>query len=166
MRLTQLAGTLIRALPPQPRTGRRYMKTTMRDTDNPEASLGFRRNPRAETSLLRRLTAWCISHRGRVFLAWVAVAIITTMLAGAVGRDYATNFSLPVTDSQRALALLKRAFPAQSGDTATIVFRAKSGTIDSPQVRSAINGLAAKVGRDPHVIGVVSPYRSGGAVEV
>src|SRR5581483_11673791 len=140
MRLTQLAGTLIRALPPQqPRTGRGYMKITRRQTHNPEASLGFRGNPPVETSTQRRLTAWCISHRGRVCLAWVAAAIITTMLAGAVGRDYATNFSLPGTDSQRALDLLKRDFPAQSGDTDTIVFRVRSGTVDSPRVRSAIN---------------------------
>ena len=142
------------------------MRTTIRETDNPESNLGFRRNPGVETSLLRRLTAWCISHRGRVFFAWLAVAIITTVIAGAVGRDYATNFSLPGTESQRALDLLKRDFPAQSGDVDTIVFRVKRGTVDSPQVKSAINGLVAKVGRDPHVIGVVNPYRSIGAVDV
>ena len=142
------------------------MKSTIGETDNAEPGPGLRRDPRAEASSLRRLTAWCISHRGRVFLAWVAVAIITTGIAGAVGRDYATNFSLPGTESQRALDLLKQEFPAQSGDMDTIVFRVKSGTIDSPQVKSAITGLVAKVRRDPHVVGVVNPYRSGGAVEV
>ena len=142
------------------------MKTTTRVTEDPQAGLGRGRNPRAETPLVRRLAAWCIAHRGRVLLTWLAVAIVTTVIAGAVGRDYATNFSLPGTESQRALDLLRRDFPAQSGDVDTIVFRVKSGTVDSPQVRTAISGLLARVRRDPHVIGVVGPYGSGGAVEV
>jgi RND superfamily putative drug exporter len=139
------------------------MNTT---TDNREAGHGFRKKPPAETALLRRLAAWCISHRGRVFLGWVAVAIVTTAIAGTVGRDYATNFSLPGTESQRALDLLKRDFPAQSGDVDTIVLRTKGGTVDSPKVKSAVRGLLAKVERDPHVIGVVSPYGPAGAVQV
>jgi RND superfamily putative drug exporter len=142
------------------------MKTTTRATEGPQAGLGRGKNPRAETPLVRRLASWCIAHRGRVLLTWLAVAIVTTVIAGAVGRDYATNFSLPGTESQRALDLLKRDFPAQSGDVDTIVFRVKSGTVDSPQVRTAISGLLARVRRDPHVIGVVGPYGSGGAVEV
>ena len=113
-----------------------------------------------------KLTHWCIAHRGRVFLAWLAVAIITTAIAGAAGRNYATNFSLPGTESQRALDLLKREFPAQSGDVDTIVFRVNGGTVDSPQVRTAITKLLGQVKDDPHVIGVVSPYGPAGGVAV
>ena len=98
------------------------MKTTTRVTEDPQAGLGRGRNPRAETPLVRRLAAWCIAHRGRVLLTWLAVAIVTTVIAAAVGRNYATNFSLPGTESQRALDLLNREFPAQSGDVDTIVF--------------------------------------------
>jgi RND superfamily putative drug exporter len=96
----------------------------------------------------------------------VAVAVIATAIAGAVGRQYATNFSLPGTESQRALDLLKRDFPAQSGDLDTIVFRVESGTVDSAQVKTAISGLLAKVRHDPHVINVLSPYAPDGSVEV
>jgi RND superfamily putative drug exporter len=113
-----------------------------------------------------KVTRWCIAHRGRVFLAWLAVVIITTAVAGAVGRNYATNFSLPGTESQRALDLLKRDFPAQSGDVDTIVFRVTGGGVDSPQVKAAITDLLAKVRRDPHVINVLSPYGAAGSVEV
>ncbi len=113
-----------------------------------------------------KVTRWCINHRGRVFLAWLAVAIITTVIAGAVGRNYATNFSLPGTESQRALDLLKREFPSQSGDVDTIVFHVTDGTIDSPHVRAAITKLLDEVRRDPHVISVLSPYDPRGAVEI
>ena len=61
------------------------MKTTT--TENPRTGLGFRDNPRPETSVVRRLSAWCIAHRRRVFASWVAVAVLTTAIAGAVGRQ-------------------------------------------------------------------------------
>ena len=113
-----------------------------------------------------KVTRWCIAHRGRVFLAWLAVAVITTAIAGAVGRNYATNFSLPGTESQRALDLLKHQFPSQSGDVDTIVFRAENGTVDSPDNKAAITKLLDKVRHDPHVINVVSPFGPAGAVAV
>ena len=83
-----------------------------------------------------------------------------------MGRNYATNFSLPGTESQRALDLLGREFPAQSGDVDTIVFRVNGGTLDSPRVRNAMTTLLAQVSRDPHVIGVLSPYSARGGVEI
>ncbi|MBV9802531.1 MAG: MMPL family transporter, partial [Solirubrobacterales bacterium] len=112
------------------------------------------------------LTRWCIAHRRRVFIVWVVVAVLTTVLATAAGRNYATNFSLPGTEAQRAIDLLQREFPAQSGDVDTVVFRVTNGTVDSPQVRDAITKLLAEVSRDPHVISVFSPYGGHGGVEI
>ena len=101
-----------------------------------------------------KLTRWCIAHRRRVFIAWIAIAVLTTVVAGAAGRNYATNFSLPGTESQRALDLLKKEFPAQSGDVDTIVFHATSGTVDDPAVKAAMAKLLGQVKHDPHVISV------------
>ena len=113
-----------------------------------------------------KVTRWCIDHRRRVFVAWLVVAVVATIVAGAVGRNYSTNFSLPGTESQDARDLLTREFPAQSGDVDTVVFHTSSGTIDDPAVRSAIEKLLAQVSKDPHVVSVVSPYGQAGAVEV
>jgi len=113
-----------------------------------------------------KVTRWCIHHRRQVFAAWVAVAVLTTILATAAGRNYATNFSLPGTQSQRALDLLKKEFPAQSGDVDTIVFHTSNSTIDDPAVRSAIEQLLGKVKNDPHVVSVLSPYGEAGSVEI
>ena len=113
-----------------------------------------------------KVTRWCIAHRGRVFVAWLVVAIVTTAVAGAAGRDYATNFSLPGTESQRALDLLKKEFPAQSGDVDTIVFHNANGTVDDPQVRAAMTKLLGQVSGDPHVVSVRSPYGPDGSVQV
>jgi RND superfamily putative drug exporter len=101
-----------------------------------------------------KVTRWCIAHRRRVFIAWIAIAVITTVVAGAAGRNYATNFSLPGTESQRALDLLKKEFPAQSGDVDTIVFHTANGTVDDPAVTAAMAKLLGQVKNDPHVVSV------------
>ncbi|HEY2654039.1 MAG TPA: MMPL family transporter, partial [Solirubrobacteraceae bacterium] len=99
-------------------------------------------------------------------IAWVAIAVATTLIASAVGRNYSTNFSLPGTESQHAQDLLASEFPTQSGDLDTIVFHTTQGTIDSPQVQAAIEPLLAKVSAMPHVVGVISPYSPRGDVQV
>jgi RND superfamily putative drug exporter len=113
-----------------------------------------------------QLTRWCIAHRGRVFIAWILVAVLATAAAGAAGRNYATNFSLPGTESQRALDLLKKEFPAQSGDVDTIVFHNANGTVHDPQVQAAITKLLDQVANDPHVVSVRSPFGPQGAVQI
>jgi RND superfamily putative drug exporter len=97
---------------------------------------------------------------------WIVIAVLSTVLAQAAGRHYSTNFTLPGTESQRALDLLRREFPAQGGDIDTIAFHTSSGTVYSPQVRGAIGPLIARVSRMPHVAVVVSPYSVSGRLEV
>ncbi len=112
------------------------------------------------------LTRWCISHRRRVVVGWILIALATTVVASAVGRQYATNFSLPGTESQHVLDLLQKQFPAQSGDVDTIVFHNALGRIDDPDVRARITPLLEQVRKLPHVVSVISPYSPAGAVEV
>ena len=81
---------------------------------------------------MRGVARWCIAHRRGVIVAWVAVAILGTVVAQSVGRNYVVAFSLPGTGSQRATDLLMREFPVQSGDVDTVVFHVAKGTVDSP----------------------------------
>src|SRR5450755_1863362 len=115
---------------------------------------------------MRGLAGWCIVHRRRVIVGWVAVAVLVTAGAQFVGPSYLIEFSLPGTGSQRASDLLTREFKTQSGDVDAVVFHVSKGTIDSPVVRAAIAPLLARVGALPHVAGVISPYSSRGAVQV
>jgi RND superfamily putative drug exporter len=109
------------------------------------------------------LARWCIAHRGRVVVAWIAVAILLTVASHLVGSSFATVYSLPGTQSQEAHDLLTQDFKAQSGDADTIVFHVSHGTVDSPAVRAAITPLLARVSALPHITGVVSPYSARGA---
>src|ERR1700722_5011324 len=113
-----------------------------------------------------RLTRWCISHRRQVIVAWILIAVVSTVVAGAVGRHYATNFTLPGTESQHVADLLNKEFPAQKGDVDTIVFHSSKGTVDGLAVRRVIAPLLAKVSRMPYVESVVSPYGAKGSFEV
>ena len=113
-----------------------------------------------------RLSRWCIAHRRWVIGGWVLIAVLTTVIAGAVGRQYATDFSLPGTEAQHVVDLLGKEFKTQSGDVDTIVFHNARGTVHDPAVRKAITPLLSKVEQMPHVVSVISPYSQQGAVEV
>ena len=113
-------------------------------------------------SFIARVSRFCVDHRRAVILGWVAVVVAALALSSAVGTRYATNFSLPGAESQRATDLLKRDFPTQAGDTDQIVFAAKQGKVTDPDVRARIAPMLAQVSRLPHVTAVVSPYSGAG----
>ena len=115
---------------------------------------------------MRALARWCSAHRRSVVIVWVLIAIATTAVATALGRSYTIQYSLPGTGSQNATDLLRRDFPAQSGDIDEIVFRVAHGTIDSAGVEAAIEPLLAKAATLRHVSDVISPYSPRGAVQV
>ena len=55
------------------------------------------------------LARWCMAHRRRVIVAWLVVAVLVTVVAQAVGPKYASVYSLPGTETQRAHDLLAKA---------------------------------------------------------
>ncbi len=114
---------------------------------------------------MRRFATWCTGHRKTVILSWVAALIGIGMLSGSVGSDFSEDFKLPASDSQEAFDLLETKFPAQSGDTATIVYKAQGG-VEAPSVKREMEGVFATVEEVPHVSEVASPYEDGGAAAI
>jgi RND superfamily putative drug exporter len=106
---------------------------------------------------MRRLAHWCTTHRKTVIATWVATMIVVAFGAGSVGSKFSSNFNLPSSDSQRALDLLQKRFPAQGGDSAQIVFTSRGG-VKSPAVRAKMQRAFAGIQRVPHVTGVTDPY--------
>jgi RND superfamily putative drug exporter len=98
-----------------------------------------------------------------VVIGWLALLIGALGLSAAVGTNFASDFSLPGTESQRAADLLKRDFPAQAGDSDQIVLAVHEGTVTDAAVRSRVVPMLTAVGRLPHVTGVTSPYTAEGA---
>src|SRR5438552_5429906 len=108
-----------------------------------------------------KLTRWTIAHRRIVVVGWIVLAVGVLGVSQAVGKRNANNFSLPNTDSQRAIDLLQSRFPAQAGDADQIVFRTRQGKLNDASARAAIAPLLGPIARLPHVAGVVSPYDAG-----
>jgi len=114
---------------------------------------------------MRRFGAWTTGHRKTVIAAWIVALVAVGMLAGSVGASFSEDFKLPASDSQEAFDLLETRFPAQSGDTATIVYRDAEG-VERPAVKRRMEGAFATIAEEPHVSEVASPYRDGGAAAV
>jgi RND superfamily putative drug exporter len=107
-----------------------------------------------------------MTHRRRVAIAWLVIAIVANVIASAVGRDYSTDFTLPGTQSQHVADLLTSQFKTQSGDVDTIVFHYANGSFDAPAVKAAIAPMLATVAKDPDVVSVLSPFTPAGSVQV
>ena len=98
-----------------------------------------------------------------MLFGWIVVLIASLGISRAVGSNFSDSFSLSGTESQRATDLLKRDFPAESGDSDQIVLHAREGRITDPAVRARVERMLAEVASLPHVSGVVSPYSPAGA---
>jgi RND superfamily putative drug exporter len=111
---------------------------------------------------MRAFATWCVGHRKTVIAGWIVALIGIGTIAGSAGAAYTEEFKLPKSDSQEAFDLLEHKFQAQSGDTATIVFKDESG-VESPAVKREMEAVFAEVAKFPHVSEVASPYAGGGA---
>src|SRR3954465_8362765 len=99
--------------------------------------------------VLGRLAASAAGHWKRS-LAIVAAVLVAIGAASAIGGGtFVDSFSTPGTESQKALDLLTERFPAQSGDTATLVFAGKRLEGDA-----AIEQTARAIEHQPHVTSV------------
>jgi RND superfamily putative drug exporter len=112
---------------------------------------------------MRALAAWSFRHRKLVLAGWLLIVAAIFMSSVATGTRYTSSFSLPNTDSTRALNLLEANAPAQSGDTEQVVVASANGaTLTTPAVRAQVNALLAKLATLPDVTSVASPYSAVG----
>jgi RND superfamily putative drug exporter len=110
---------------------------------------------------LGTLAAWAAEHWKRSLVIVAAVLVTLGIAAGAGGGSFVDDFKTPGTESQSAIDLLAKRFPAQSGDTANVVFAVDSGTLREPQRRAAIERTIHKIATQPHVTGAPDPFAKG-----
>src|SRR5215211_1532210 len=116
--------------------------------------------------LLGNLAASAAAHWKRSLLLVLAVLVTLGVLASTVGGSFTDDFSAPGTESQRALDLLDQRFPAQSGDTATVVFSVESGTLRGGDRPQAIAKAIDEIKGQPHVTAAVDPLSAEGRGQV
>jgi putative drug exporter of the RND superfamily len=116
---------------------------------------------------MRGLATWCVRHRRVVVLIWLVFLIGTIALGRAVGSAYTNNFSLPNTESTRALNLLQAASPAAAGDREQVVFHATDGRrVTDPSVKERVEPMLDQLEHVPYVSSVQSPFGPLGASEI
>src|SRR4051812_28031599 len=115
---------------------------------------------------MQRLARWCFTHRRYVLLAWLALAIGTTVLASSAGSNYNDNFTLKGSEAADAVFLLEKSAPESSGSVSQIVVAAKTGKVTDPRVRQRVSAALARVSRLPHVGTVESPYGPNAAAQI
>jgi RND superfamily putative drug exporter len=122
--------------------------------------------PTSEEAILSTLARWCYRHRLVVVLLWLGMLIGLGATSNSLGSAYANAFSLPGTDSVKAQDLLKSSFPARAGDSDTVVWHVKSGSVRDSAVRQRMTGTLKKISGLPEVGTVTSPYGKQGAAQI
>ncbi|NGO69248.1 MMPL family transporter [Streptomyces boncukensis] len=115
------------------------------------------------------LARWCLGHRWAVVLLWLVALLGTGVASTAAGTSYASNFTLPGTESTRAHDRMRDAFPELSGDTDTVVWETsgRGGSVRDPRVRARMSDALADIADMPGVGSVASPYtRRGGGTQI
>jgi RND superfamily putative drug exporter len=106
------------------------------------------------TGILQRLGEWCARHAIIVIVAWLAALGVLHGLQNSVGGTYSDDFSLPGSQSQQGLDVLKAHAPSIGGTSAQVVLHdAKPLTDFTTQVNQAVSSLQHL----PHVISVQNP---------
>ena len=109
------------------------------------------------------LARWCRNHRLFVVVAWLVLLVGLGALSKSAYKD---SFSLPNTDSTRALNLLTSAFPAQAGEADTVVWHVSSGSVRDPAVETRMTQTLDTIAHLPEVASVTGPYATGGAARI
>ncbi len=115
--------------------------------------------------MLKNITSWSHRHRRLVVTAWVAILVLINLAAMSFGKDNKQDYVSPGTDSKAAVDLLDERFPAQAGDTVTIVIHDAAGAT-STRVRAVADPLIKGIRELPHVVAVTAPWDPTGAAQV
>ncbi|HEV2634641.1 MAG TPA: MMPL family transporter [Actinocrinis sp.] len=112
------------------------------------------------------IARWCFQRRYLVMLMWVVGLVGLGAAGNALGTNYSNSFSLPGTESTKALTLLQSQFASQSGDQDTVVWHVNQGSVRDPQVQDSMTSTLAAIAKLPEVAAVRSPYDAQGAIQI
>ncbi|PWR16473.1 hypothetical protein DKT69_05440 [Micromonospora sicca] len=111
-------------------------------------------------TLLYRLGRASLRRRRLVAVAWLVVLVGLGVAAATLKGPTASNFTMPGTESQRAIDLLADRFPAASGATGTIAVKApQPGQLMSPEGQGVVKQVTQEAATLPGVVGAVDPYQ-------
>jgi RND superfamily putative drug exporter len=112
------------------------------------------------------LARWCVRHRLVAVVVWLLAFGGVSAAAAVTGSAYSNDYEVPGTESGAASQLLQRGFPGLGGDSDTVVWHVRSGTVRAADVEQTMTGALDKIANLPGVASVSSPYDGQGAGRV
>ena len=104
--------------------------------------------------LLEALGRGAAKHKWLVLGTWVLLVLLVFGAAKAADGKTVDKFTIPGAESQHALELLQKDFPARAGAQGTVVYHARTGTVSDAANTAAINASVANMKNVPHVSSV------------
>jgi RND superfamily putative drug exporter len=113
---------------------------------------------------LERLGTWAARRHWWVIGAWIVILVGLSVGRGAFGGDFVNDYSVPGSESSHGLDVLRADFPAASGYSGQIVFKAGTGTVADQS--AAVTTAMKNVGGLPHVLSATDPLTASGTPAV
>jgi len=116
-------------------------------------------------TFLYRLGRFSYRRRKLVAALWVGLLLLFGVGAATLSGPTSNDFSIPGTESQKAIDLLKDRMPQASADgaTARVVIASPNGVkLTDPASKAAVEQMVGKLKALPNVAGVVDPYQAKG----
>ena len=110
-------------------------KTNSGSTPDSQLRSGLSNGPPTRRGTLLGIVRWCIAHRGRVVVAWVAVAVLTTVVRGRSGATTPPTSPCPERSPSGRSTCSRRSSRRRAATSTRSCSTSRSGTIDSPAVR-------------------------------
>jgi RND superfamily putative drug exporter len=126
---------------------------------------------KSQGGVMASLARWCFQNRGKVLLVWLIALIAIGGGANRWGDSYNTSFTMPGTDSTKALSLLQSMDAKASGDSDQIVVHTLTpgAKVTDPAVEQTVQAMLANVEKVHGIVSATDPYatvdgRPSGAV--
>ncbi|MCZ4500934.1 MAG: hypothetical protein JWQ74_3489, partial [Marmoricola sp.] len=105
--------------------------------------------------LLHRVGAFAVRKRWAVVSGWLIVLVVVGVAGATLSKPTDDGFSIPGTESQRAIDLLGQKFPGTGGASARVVVEAPPGhKLTETTYLATTRTALAKVAKAPQVIAV------------
>jgi putative drug exporter of the RND superfamily len=113
------------------------------------------------STFLYRLARWCYRRRRRVLAIWLLAAVVVITLSAVSHGAESNDITIPGTESQNVVNLLKQKLPVYSGAQSQVVF-ASNGTdaVTSDTYRAGIEASIKQMENVPQVGQVSDPFQA------
>lgn len=107
--------------------------------------------------MLNRLGRFAARHHWPIIAVWLVALVAIGGYAGTHTGKAVDQFTVPGTESQAALDLLQKEFPAAAGTSALVVFEATNGKVTDQANAAAIEQAVTNLGKLPDAGTVANP---------